>query len=144
MIFAPEIKWISFDWRAIFNTLPKLHFSHKITGFCTKSWILFLYAQASLGPTPVSPFVRHIFGFPFCQHLWALTKHLKKILNIHLSYQFPFSFFGVLSVLLARLLFLPDSMVSAYKNSSTCLSSLFGDIAASSDTKDFQNLIYEG
>ena len=61
---------------------------------------------------------------------------------MHLSDQFPFSFFGVLSVLLARLLFLPDSMVSAYKNSSTCLSSLFGDIAASSDTQKIYKISY--
>ena len=34
----------------------------------------FLDAQASLAPTPVSPSVRDIFGFPFCQRRWALTK----------------------------------------------------------------------
>ena len=27
LISAPEIKWISFDWQAIFNPLPGLHFS---------------------------------------------------------------------------------------------------------------------
>ena len=36
--------------------------------------------QVSLTPTPVSPSsvspsaVRHTFGFPFCQRLWALIK----------------------------------------------------------------------
>ena len=37
---------------------------------------MFLDAQASLALTPASPFVRHTFGFPFCQHLWAITKRL--------------------------------------------------------------------
>ena len=36
---------------------------------------MFLDAQASLALTPASPFVRHTFGFPFCQRLWAITKH---------------------------------------------------------------------
>ena len=41
--------------------------------------------QVSLTPTPVSPSsvspsaVRHTFGFPFCQRLWALTKHRDNI-----------------------------------------------------------------
>ena len=40
--------------------------------------IKFLDTQVSLAPTPVRPSVRksvrHTFGFPFCQHLWDLTK----------------------------------------------------------------------
>ena len=35
-------------------------------------------AQASLAPP--RPSVRHTFGFPFCQRLWALTKRRDNIM----------------------------------------------------------------
>ena len=43
----------------------------------------------SLTPTPVIPSFCHIFGFPFCQRLWALTKHRDDIVVADMATWWP-------------------------------------------------------
>ena len=68
--------WGGFSWLPIeflwcLVVSPSVQDDHKLPGF--------LDEQTSLAPTPVSKFVRHTFGFIFCQGLWDLTKRQDNI-----------------------------------------------------------------
>ena len=68
--------WGGFSWLPIeflwcLVVSPSVQDDHKLLGF--------LDEQTSLAPTPVSKFVRHTFGFIFCQGLWDLTKRRDNI-----------------------------------------------------------------
>ena len=70
LISAPEIKWISFDWQANFNPLPKLHVSQT-----------FLFYTALSMSMSMSGTLQSINDF--------LPKYLKFILSYSIAQKLP-------------------------------------------------------